>query len=163
MAAGNVAKDFVCFTGRDNGYEVFEPSGYPWLAGPGAVLTLPLHTQPIQLEERKQDEPAPMDVEIKVVRIESSGVYLACDARYKGEVMRLWLRRIKFEKDVAVLPLWDSKLTLTLEAAAKQTDAKQADAKQVGARQAVLKAELTHDGDGKSWRAGEEARGLFEY
>jgi hypothetical protein len=163
MAQGNVAKDFICFTGRDNGYEIMQPTGYPWLPGPYETgLILPVYTQPIQLEERKQDEPAPMDLEIKVVKIENSGVYLACDARYKGEVMRMWLRRIKFEKDVAVLPLWDSKLTLTKLPALKPAPGNQA-GKPVKQPGTMLKAELTHDGDGKSWRAGEEARALFEY
>ena len=158
MAAGNVAKDFFCFTGRDSGYEITQPSGYPWLAGPyDRGLILPVYTQPIQLEERKQDDLGPMDLELKVVKIENSGVYIACDVRYKSEAMRMWLRRIPFEKDVAVLPLWDSKLTLTRMAAGKQADksARQSDK--------LLKAELTHDGDGKSWRAGEEARTLFEH
>jgi hypothetical protein len=158
VADGNTAKDFFCFTGRDNGYEVTQPTGYPWLAGPyGGGLILPVYAKPIQLEERQQDDQTPMDVEIKVVKIENSGVYIACDARYKGEVMRMWLRRISFEKDVAVLPLWDSKLTLTRATPAKPADKS---AKPSGK---VLKAELTHDGDGKSWRAGEEAYNLFQY
>jgi len=158
MAAGNTAKDFFCFTGRDNGYEITQPSGYPWLAGPYAGgLILPVYTKPIELADRQQDDQGSMDVELKVVKIENSGVYIACDARYKGEVMRMWLRRIAFEKDVAVLPLWDSKLTLTRPASGKPDDKS---AKPSGK---LLKAALTHDGDGKSWRAGDEAYNLFQY
>ena len=145
MAAGNVAKDFFCFTGRDNGYEVVQPSGETWLAGPyDAGLILPVYTQPIQLEERKQDDLGAMELELKVVKIENSGVYIAGDARRGREAVRMWLRRIPFEKNVAVLHLWDSRLTLT----------------KLPNRD--LKAELTHDGDGSGWRTGgEEALTIY--
>lgn len=146
MAAGNVAKDYYCLTGRDNGYEVIRPSGRNWMPDTDSPrLILPIYTQPITLEERKQDDLGPMELELKVAKIENSGVYIAGDVRRGHEAVRMWLRRIPFDKNVAVLPLWDSKLTLTR---LPNKD---------------LKAELTHDGDGSGWRVGEAARSPFEY
>jgi len=144
MAAGNVAKDFYCFTGRDYGYEVYRPSGKPWLSGPLTNgLILPLYQQPIKLEERAEDDLGSMDLDLRVVAVESSRVLIAAEVRHGGETVRLWLRRIRFEKNVAVLPLWDAKLTLTRQA------------------NKSLKAELSHDGDGKDWRAGDLSPYLF--
>ena len=145
MAAGNVAKDFYCFTGRDNGYEVYRPSGEPWLAGPYTDgFILPIYDRPIQLKEREKDDLGPMKLELKVAKVEDAAVMIAAEAKHDGRSVRLWLRRIPFAKDgTAVLPLWDAKLVM------------------IKLPNHALKAELTHDGDGSSWRVGTLSRTLY--
>ncbi len=154
MAAGNVAKDFYCITGRDYGYEIVRPSGQPWLAGPYTDgLILPVYTKPIQLDERAEDDLGKLDLELKVLKVENSDVVVAADARHAGKTSRLWVREISFGKDgTAVLPLWDSKLTMTKLAK---------DPKSAKNAKGAIKAELTHDGDGSGWRVGKASPSLY--
>ena len=139
LSNGNSAKDFYCFTGRENGYEVFRPSGKPWLAGPytGGFM-LPLYDQPIKLEERAQDDLGPLDFRIKLMEATSRHVRLAAEVIHDDKHVTLWLRDFSWDKTgKAVLPLWDKRLVLTR-----------------GAKDSV-KAEVTADGDGHDWRAGD--------
>jgi hypothetical protein len=138
LSNGNSAKDFYCFVGRDNGYEVFRPSGQPWLAGPYAGgFALPLYTRPITLEERAQDDLGPMDFNLRVIDIGNNSVRLAADVTHDGKKATVWDREIHFDKNkTAILPLWDKRLILT------QTTRKE------------LTVEFTADGDGHDWRVG---------
>jgi hypothetical protein len=138
LSNGNSAKDFYCFVGRDDGYEVFRPSGQPWLAGPYAGgFALPLYTTPIKLEERPQDDLGAMDFNIRVLDIGNRSVRLAADVTHDGKKSTVWDRQIYFDSKnkTATLPLWDKRLTLT------QTTREE------------VTAEFT-DGDGRDWRVG---------
>jgi len=139
VANGIKAKDFYCFTGRADGYEVFRPSGQPWLAGPYlGGFSLPLYTKPIKLEERANDDLGVLDFRIQIVEVTRNHVQIAGDVLRGGKQVRLWLREFSWGKTgKAVLPLWDKRLVLTK--AADNT----------------VKADLTADGDGRDWRASD--------
>ena len=118
---------------------MFRPSGKPWLAGPytGGFM-LPLYDQPIKLEERAQDDLGPLDFRIKLMEATSRHVRLAAEVIHDDKHVTLWLRDFSWDKTgKAVLPLWDKRLVLTR-----------------GAKDSV-KAEVTADGDGHDWRAGD--------
>lgn len=138
LSNGISAKDFYCFVGRDNGYEVFRPSGQPWLAGPYlGGFALPLYTKPIELEERTADDLGPIDFRIKIVEVTRGHIQLAAEAMGQGKTVRLWLRELSWDKaGKAVLPLWDKRLVLTR------------------GNDKSISAELTNDGDGTDWRFG---------
>jgi len=139
LSNGLSAKDFYCFTGRDNGYEVFRPSGQPWLAGPySGGFSLPVYAEPITLQERAQDDLGPLEFAIRADEITARHLRLSAVVAHSGKHVVLWVRQFAWDKaGKAVLPLWDQKLTLT-----RLSDK-------------AVKAELTNDGDGHDWRAGE--------
>lgn len=138
MSGGNVAKDFYCFTGFDDGYRIYRPTGQAWMAGPYADgFMLPSYTSEIKLEEREQDDLGPLDFSIAVNEINHRSVDLAAYVKHAGKRVLVFKRRVEFATNgQAILPLWTMRLILTRTAHGGVT------------------AELKQDGDGKGWRAG---------
>jgi hypothetical protein len=138
ISDGNEAKDFYCFTARDNGYEVYRPTGQAWYAGPYKDgLMLPRYIQPIQLKERAADDLAPLDLTIDVEDVHQHWVDLAAYVTQDGKQSEVWSGRYNFNsKGEAVVQLWNQRLTI-----ARATE-----------HGSHLKLELAQGGNGLSWR-----------
>jgi hypothetical protein len=137
-ANGNTSNSFYCFTGRDNGYEVYRPSGQQWFAGPYlSGFKLPVYTQPIKLEERAQDDLGPIDFAIAVTAIHHRTLDVAAYLRRDGKEVEVWSRELEFNiNSKTVLRLWSMDLVFSKDESNH------------------LQVELLHDGDGTSWREG---------
>lgn len=132
------AKDLFCFTGYDDGYRVYRPSGQPWMAGPYTNgFVLPNYTKEIHLEEREVDDLGPLDLEIVVEALHRNSLDLTASVGHGGKRVRVLSRNIRFDKNAeAVLPLWDLRLIFTSDPKGHVT------------------ARLSEDGTGQGWRDG---------
>lgn len=135
-AGGNTAKSIYCFTTGSEGYDVYRPSGQDWFAGPHRDgFTLPVYSKPIVLEERAQDDLGPLDFVISVTSMKSHVVQVAAYLKRDGKQVEVWSRALAFNsRGQTIVPLWDRRLWLTRTASD------------------TVKADLTNDGDGTSWR-----------
>lgn len=131
------APDVYCFTSQADGYDVFRPSGYEWLAGPHrGGLVLPRFREPILLEERPSDDLEPFALEIKAASV-SPQLALEAYAVRAGRRVLLWERRLRYDDSgETVLPLWTKRAVFAKEPT-----------KAVRVR--------LEDGDGQSWRDGD--------
>ncbi|HEX3675161.1 MAG TPA: hypothetical protein VHU87_12885 [Rhizomicrobium sp.] len=138
ISNGVEAKDFFCFTARDDGYEVFRPSGQPWYAGPYTDgLMLPHYIEPIRLEERAADDLGPLDLTIDVVDVHLHWVDLAAYVTQDGKTSEVWAGRYNFNsRGETNVQLWNQRLTI-----ARATE-----------HGSHLKLAMTQDGNGLSWR-----------
>lgn len=138
-AKGVEAEDFYCFIGRNDGYEIFHPSGQEWYAGPYTDgLLLPRYTQPIRLEERTvADDLGPLDLTVEVDDIHKTWIDFSAYVAKDGKKSKIWWRRVMFNaKGEAVLPLWNQRLQIA----------------HIGEHGSRVKLALTQDGGGQSWR-----------
>lgn len=137
-ANGVDADDFFCFTGRDDGYEIYRPSGQSWYAGPYKDgLKLPRYTQPIKLEERASDDLGPLDLTVEVTDTHIHWIDLAAYVSRDGKKSEIWSRHLVFNsKGEATLPLWNQRLLIA----------------RAGEHGSRVKLTLTQDGTGESWR-----------
>lgn len=133
------AQEPYCFTSQADGYDVFRPTGYVWLAGPyrdGFIL--PRSSHAIILDERAQDDFEPFDLQIKAAGLSASRVTLEAYAAHSGRTVLLWRRQLSFDaKGGAILPLWSRRALLTRSA------------------QGGLTVSLDEHGDGQGWRVGD--------
>ncbi|MFI4975111.1 MAG: hypothetical protein ACHP84_11280 [Caulobacterales bacterium] len=136
---GAPSREVYCFTGRDDGYEVYQTSGYDWFGGAyGDGFTLPRFNKPIVLNERADDDLGPLDFEVRAITIKHDFVDLEGVVRRRGDEVAVWDRRLKFDAGgSAVLPLWTRRLVLTRTGAGS------------------LNAALDANGDGHGWREGD--------
>lgn len=135
-AGGNTAKSIYCFTSGADGYDVYRPTGQDWFAGPHRDgFTLPSYHLPIVLEERAQDDLGPIDFVITVTSMKSHVVQLKAYLKRDGKQVEVWSRALAFNsRGQTIVPLWDRRLWLTRTSSD------------------TVKADLTNDGDGTSWR-----------
>ena len=140
---GAASVEVYCFAGRDDGYEIYQTSGYDWFGGAyGQGFTLPRFTDPIVLRERDADDLPPMDFTVRAATIKARYIDLEATVARKGSEVVLWSRRLKFDATgAAVLPLWDRRLVLT----------------RLGAD--AVAAALDSRGDGRGWREGDQISG----
>lgn len=131
--------EIYCLTSQADGYDLFRPTGFAWLAGPyrdGFVL--PRLTTPVVLRERESDDLGELRLEIRVVEIRTRSVTLEGRALREGKSVRLWTRRLEFDADGrATLPMWSHRLVL-----ARSGDT-------------AVVAVLEDQGDGRGWREGD--------
>lgn len=133
------AREVYCLTSQADGYDLFHPSGFAWLAGPyRAGFVLPRVTQPIVMREQPAGDPMSVGVEIRVAEVKHGVVILEGKAVRGGKAVDLWRRRLAFGADGnAVLPLWSRRLVLTRSGEAR------------------VSAVLDDRGDGHGWREGD--------
>jgi len=136
QAGGNTAKSIYCFTSGADGYDVYRPTGQDWFAGPQRDgFTLPGYAKPIVLEERAQDDLGPLDFVITVTSMKRRVVQLKAYLKRDGKQVEVWNRALAFNgRGQAIVPLWDRRLWLTRTSSD------------------TVRADLTNDGDGTSWR-----------
>jgi len=135
-ASGNSAKSLYCFTSSPDGYDVYRPTGQDWFAGPHRDgFTLASYGKPIVLEERGQDDLGPIDFVVTVTSMKNRVVQLTAYLMRDGKRVEVWSRALAFNsRGQTIVPLWDRRLWLTRMASN------------------TVRADLTDDGDGTSWR-----------
>lgn len=140
-----------CFTSTPDGYNVFRPSGFAWLAGPyrdGFVL--PQYHNPIVLEERDQDDLGPFELEITIADLTRSRIEVEARAVRDGKRVLVMKRELKFDGDgKATLPLWSRRAVFT-------RPAKERDEVETRSTPKLVTVSLDDQGDGHSWRDGED-------
>jgi hypothetical protein len=135
---GTGAADFYCFTARDDGYEIYQPSGESWYAGPYTDgLMLPRYTKPIQIQERASDDLGPLDVTLEVRDVHEHYMDLAAYVTKDGGKSEIWSGRCNFNSSrQTTLALWNQRLQLTRAEHGSH-----------------LKLSLQPNSDGQNWRA----------
>lgn len=133
------SREVYCFTGRDDGYEIYQSTGYDWFGGPyGDGFALPRFSKPIVLQERTADDLSPLDFGVRVKGLTAGHAVLEGYVSRNHEEVVLWRRRLTFGAEhSAVLPLWTKRLVLNK-----------------GTANAVT-AMLDDKGDGHGWRDGD--------
>lgn len=139
VTAADGAEELYCFTSQADGYDVFHPGGFAWLAGPyRSGFVLPRLTDPIVLRERDQDDLGSIGVEIRVATVTRDRVTLEGKAVRNGKSVDLWSRRLAFDASgQAILPLWSRRLII----------------RRSGGR--AVTASVDDRGDGHGWREGD--------
>lgn len=134
----SASDELYCFTGQDDGYAIYQASGYPWLAGTyNGGFRLPAFKGPIDLEELQSDPLGPFDFELRLVNADARSVTVAAYAVRDDQSVRFWQRRILFSEPTASLPFWTKKITFS-----RQPDA-------------GLRVIITDDGSGAGWSEGD--------
>lgn len=131
--------EIYCLTSQADGYDLFRPTGFAWLAGPyrdGFVL--PRLAAPVALRERDHDDLGDLRLEIRVVGVKVRAVTLEGRALKDGKSVRLWTRRLEFDAaGRATLPVWSRRLVLARSG------------------EAAVTAVIDEQGDGRGWREGD--------
>lgn len=117
ISGGLAAPSVYCLTSRPEGYNLFRPTGFAWLAGPpGDGFILPPLRTSIELVERDADDLGPLDFAISVDKISPSALVLTGAVTRMGMKVRVWNRRIKADGNHSVtVPLWQRELVLDID------------------------------------------------
>lgn len=103
-----------CFTSHGDGYDVFRPTGFAWMAGPYRDgIVLPRHRSPIVLRERPADD-VTLTFEIRAPAVSRTRVKLEGVVVRAGRSVTVWRQDIRLESGGTVtLPLWSRRLLVT--------------------------------------------------
>jgi len=123
-----------CFTSHADGYDVFRPTGFAWMAGPYRDgIVLPRHRNPIVLRERATDDVA-LEFGVRVPAINRTRVTLEGVVLRAGRSVTVWRQDVRLEPGGTItLPLWSRRLLVS------RTDD-------------ALTAVVDDQGDGSGWR-----------
>ena len=125
-----------CFTSHLNGYDVFRPTGYPWLAGPYRDgIVLPRFEGRVILEEREQDDLGPIEFEVRLGRMTRTTLQVDGVALRGGRNVHIFSHVLDLSVgSEAVLPLWHRRLLLARD-------------------RSGVSARIDDAGPGRGWRA----------
>jgi len=117
LSGATAAPSVYCLRSRPEGYDVYRPTGFEWLAGPpgGGFILPPFHTS-IGLVERDADDLGPLDFAISLEKISPTALVLTGSVTRMGKKVSVWNRRLKADGNHRVMvPLWHRKLVLDIE------------------------------------------------
>ena len=146
----NPAPAVYCFGSHREGYTVFHPTGFAWLAGPqGEGFVLSMLTSPLVLEERPDDDLGLLDFNLTIAAATPTAATLEGIVMHNGQRVRIWRRRLKLAADGHItVPLWQRRLVLTPVRALHQ------DQPATQPEPARFTVAIDDNGDGKSLRDG---------